>query len=366
MTSEASPRPPSPPPAPVSVKARAQEIEARSGTPGRGFIPKSSPPVAARTQQNTSSCESTETQFISTSPLKSTTDYLSQSPSRRCSEGDIFLRCKPRPPPVAPKQRRVSLEQASLPAVPERRSTLSRVLENTLASQANECQTETPKFASFTRAVESSKICDEFTLPEDVNKRPEGVGRRYSTGDRHRGITSFQRYNDDVFEKKQTNANTSQQASGESRVLNHCPWEHARPPEVPGTVKPSDYEVVNDSFSYVNPSFAQDDEDETEPLIYRSTLQFTPKPPDRNAVNATLQVSSPKLSTSYRAERSSSSCSDSSKSTSHLSGFYQNFQSKDTSDNSTRRKPADTQGTSLKSTSNNLQFQDLRSDQTQS
>ncbi|CAL1272729.1 unnamed protein product [Larinioides sclopetarius] len=414
MTSEASPRLPSPAPAPVSVKALAQEIEARSGTPGKGFIPKSSPPVApsARTlQQHIGSQESTTSSSLSASPLRNITDYLSPGPSRRCSEGDIFLRCKPRPPPVAPKQRRVSLEQGSLPAVPERRTTLSRVLENSHLAPASVCQTEnTSKFASFTNAVESGvtcraeaaddfspaifsrslpassattkqlqsplddiitsleKICDEFTLPEKVSKRPERVGRRYSTADSYLDSSSYQRGNDDVFEKKQITSNASQQTSGNCRILNHsrqCPCEHAGSQDGLGTrdnpLKPSEYEFLKSTFDYVNPTFVQDDDEESEPVIYRSTLQFTPKPPDRHAVSATLQVSSPKRSPPYRVERSASSCSNN-----HSAGFYQNFQSKDSSDNNAIwRKSGDVQTTILDRSPGDLQIQTVRSDQRQ-
>ncbi|GBL95415.1 hypothetical protein AVEN_154814-1 [Araneus ventricosus] len=411
MTSEASPRLPSPPPAPVSVKARAQEIEARSGTPGKGFIPKSFPPVApsARTLQHIGSQESTTSSSLSASPLRNITDYLSPGPSRRCSEGDIFLRCKPRPPPVTPKQRRVSLEQGSLPAVPERRTTLSRVLENSHPAPASVCQTEnTSNFASFTNAVESGvtcraeaaddfspaifsrsllassattkqpqsplddiitsleKICDEFTLPEKVNKRPERVGRRYSTADSYLDSSSYQRSNDDVFEKKQTTSKSSRQTTGNCRLLNHswqCPCEHAGSQDGLGTrdnpLKPSEF--LNSTFDYVNPTFVQDDDEESESVIYRSTLQFTPKPPDRHAVSATLQVSSPKRSPPYRVERSSSSCSNS-----HSAGFYQNFQSKDSSDNNTTwRKSSDVQTTILERSPGDLPIQTVRSDQRQ-
>ncbi|XP_055929410.1 rho guanine nucleotide exchange factor 17-like isoform X2 [Argiope bruennichi] len=413
MTSEASPRFPSPPPVPISVKARAQEIEARSGTPGKGFIPKSSPPVAppTRTLQHTGSQESTTFSSLTSSPLRSITESLSPGPSRRCSEGDIFLRCKPRPPPVAPKQRRVSLEQGTLPAVPERRTTLSRVLENSHPAPASVCQTEnTSNFASFTNAVESGvtcraeaadgfspaifsrslpassattkqpqsplddiitsleKICDEFTLPEKVSKRPERVGRRYTAVDSYQDSSSYQRGNDDVFEKKQATSNSSQQTTGGSSLLNHSwqsPSEHAGSRNVLGPrgspLKPSEYEISNNTFEYVNPTFVQDDDEESEPVIYRSTLQFTPKPPDRHAVSATLQVSSPKLSSPYRVERSASSCSDN-----HSAGFYQNFQSKDSSDNNTTwRKSNDVQTTVLDRSSGDLQIQTVRSDQRQ-
>ncbi|GFS94328.1 uncharacterized protein NPIL_439271 [Nephila pilipes] len=418
MTSEASPRPPSPPPVPVSVKALAQEIEARSGTPGKGFIPKSSPPVApsARIHQHTSPHDSTALLNEPTSPLRKAIAHSSPCPSRRCSEGDIFLRCKPRPPPVAPKQRRVSLEQGALPAVPERRTTLSRVLENTLAIPARECQTETTSnFASFTSSVESGvtcraeaaddfspaifsyslpassaatkqpqsplddiitaleKICDEFTLPENVSRRPEGVGRRYSSVYQHPDSSAFQRGNDDVFERKQSSSIPFQQTSSDSQILNlnrASPYENAATREVPGTrsnpLKSLKYELPSESFNYVNPTFTQDDDDETEPLIYRSTLQFTPKSPDRHAVSATLQVSSPKLSSSFRVERSSSSCSDSASSSSPSAGFYQNFQSKDINDSSAnRKKPPDAPGNISESTSNALQLFTLNSDQRQ-
>lgn len=103
-------------------------------------------------------------------PPKSTSPGEKHSlfPSRRCSKGDIFKQSKVRQisPPLTPRQRRVSLENASVPVVTERRSTLGRLLENTEDRSSGElttatlCQTETTsQFASFTGGGESGVTC---------------------------------------------------------------------------------------------------------------------------------------------------------------------------------------------------------------
>lgn len=198
---------------------------------------------------------------------------------RRSSDGDIFLRCKPRsaPPPVAPKLRRVSLEHPTLPTVPERSTGLSSVLESTVTATAT-CQA-TSNLAPFTSDVTDGfspaifsptpqqqhsplddiitaleKICVEFT-GLDCRTDPDG-GRRDQ-----RVSSKYNNNNDDVFDEKPPSGRPQQ-------------------------------EFFNEGFNYVNPTF-----EDLEPVLYRSTFQFTPRSgPERREVASGLSKVSAELS----------------------------------------------------------------------
>lgn len=290
--------------------------------------------------------------------------HQSSYPSRRCSEGDIFQHCKVRqvPPPLAPKQRRVSLENAPLPVVPERRSTLGRLLENSEGSSsgglatATQCQTETTsKFASFTGGGKSGvtcskqatadfssaifstsrllpantasskqsplddiitaleKICDEFELPDCMTGRP--TGRSYSAADQHVD-QSFQKGSDDVFEKHiHTPQEDEYVRRGSHDVSDKTQWlsEHGIPQvedcqEIASDSTRKSFESILSSSSLQGSkpySSQQDNYHDTDSVIYRSTVQFSPKSQERHVVSATLQVSPPNIPSARNLECSS-------------------------------------------------------------